>query len=75
VLVAGDDHVVHRNQGANVHDAVIEGGRRRLRPVLMTAVATMFALLPMALGVTGQGGFISHPSPSSSSAGCSPRRC
>jgi HAE1 family hydrophobic/amphiphilic exporter-1 len=27
----------------------------------MTAVATMFALLPMALGVTGQGGFISQP--------------
>ena len=27
----------------------------------MTAVATIFALLPMALGVTGQGGFISQP--------------
>jgi HAE1 family hydrophobic/amphiphilic exporter-1 len=51
----------YRQQGASVHDAVIEGGRRRLRPVLMTAVATMFALLPMALGVTGQGGFISQP--------------
>ena len=51
----------YRQGGASVHDAVIEGGRRRLRPVLMTAVATMFALLPMALGVTGQGGFISQP--------------
>jgi hydrophobic/amphiphilic exporter-1 (mainly G- bacteria), HAE1 family len=51
----------YRQQGASVQDAVIEGGRRRLRPVLMTAVATMFALLPMALGVTGQGGFISQP--------------
>ena len=41
--------------------ALIEGGRRRLRPILMTAVATIFALLPMALGITGQGGFISQP--------------
>jgi HAE1 family hydrophobic/amphiphilic exporter-1 len=51
----------YRKQGASVADAVVEGGRRRLRPILMTAVATIFALLPMALGVTGQGGFISQP--------------
>jgi HAE1 family hydrophobic/amphiphilic exporter-1 len=51
----------YREQGASVVDAVVEGGRRRLRPILMTAVATIFALLPMALGVTGQGGFISQP--------------
>ena len=35
--------------------------RRRLRPILMTAIATIFALLPMALGLTGSGGFISQP--------------
>ena len=35
--------------------------RRRLRPILMTALATIFALLPMALGLTGHGGFISQP--------------
>jgi HAE1 family hydrophobic/amphiphilic exporter-1 len=40
---------------------VIEGGRHRLRPILMTAIATIFALLPMALGLTGEGGFISQP--------------
>ena len=51
----------YRKQGASVADAVVEGGRRRLRPILMTAVATIFALLPMALGITGQGGFISQP--------------
>ena len=44
-----------------VREAVVEGGRRRLRPILMTAVATIFALLPMALGLTGEGGFISQP--------------
>jgi HAE1 family hydrophobic/amphiphilic exporter-1 len=44
-----------------VVEAVVEGGRHRLRPILMTALATIFALLPMALGVTGEGGFIAQP--------------
>jgi HAE1 family hydrophobic/amphiphilic exporter-1 len=51
----------YREQGMSVQDAVIEGGRRRLRPILMTAFATIFALVPMALGLTGEGGFISKP--------------
>ncbi|MDQ1650956.1 MAG: hypothetical protein QOI35_156, partial [Cryptosporangiaceae bacterium] len=51
----------YREGGMPVREAVIEGGRRRLRPILMTAVATICALLPMALGLTGQGGFISQP--------------
>ena len=51
----------YREQGMGVQEAVIEGGRRRLRPILMTAIATIFALLPMALGLTGEGGFISQP--------------
>ncbi|MGW4446912.1 efflux RND transporter permease subunit [Streptomyces sp. NPDC004682] len=51
----------YRSQGYGVVEAVIEGGRHRLRPILMTALATIFALLPMALGVTGQGGFIAQP--------------
>ncbi|AKL65857.1 MULTISPECIES: efflux RND transporter permease subunit [Streptomyces] len=51
----------YRRQGLGVVEAVIEGGRHRLRPILMTALATIFALLPMALGVTGEGGFISQP--------------
>ncbi|WP_326752248.1 efflux RND transporter permease subunit [Streptomyces hirsutus] len=51
----------YRAQGYGVVEAVIEGGRHRLRPILMTALATIFALLPMALGVTGEGGFIAQP--------------
>ncbi|MCX5313558.1 efflux RND transporter permease subunit [Streptomyces sp. NBC_00154] len=51
----------YRSQGMGIVEAVIEGGRHRLRPILMTALATIFALLPMALGVTGEGGFISQP--------------
>jgi HAE1 family hydrophobic/amphiphilic exporter-1 len=38
----------------------MDGSRQRLRPILMTALATIFALSPLAFGITG-GGFISQP--------------
>ncbi|MCA4132115.1 efflux RND transporter permease subunit [Arthrobacter sp. M4] len=47
--------------GMSVADAITHGARQRLRPILMTAFATVFALTPMALGLTGGGGFISQP--------------
>ncbi|WP_247826441.1 efflux RND transporter permease subunit [Arthrobacter antioxidans] len=47
--------------GLPVSDAIREGARQRLRPILMTALATIFALTPLALGLTGKGGFISQP--------------
>jgi len=51
----------YREKGLTTHDATMAGGARRLRPILMTALATIFALTPMALGITGHGGFISQP--------------
>ncbi|GAB3248960.1 efflux RND transporter permease subunit [Kineosporia babensis] len=51
----------YRREGMPLNQAVVEGGRHRLRPILMTALATIFALLPMAVGLTGHGGFISQP--------------
>ncbi|HEX2300155.1 MAG TPA: efflux RND transporter permease subunit, partial [Pseudonocardiaceae bacterium] len=51
----------YRSAGASVYDAVIDGARRRLRPILMTAVATICALFPMSLGLSGGGLFISQP--------------
>ncbi|GCE08623.1 efflux RND transporter permease subunit [Dictyobacter aurantiacus] len=51
----------YRTQGMDAQSAVVEGGRHRLRPILMTAIATILALLPMALGFGGSGGFISQP--------------
>ncbi|MDQ0576877.1 efflux RND transporter permease subunit [Agromyces albus] len=51
----------YRDRGMPVRDALVHGASRRLRPILMTALATIFALLPMALGITGTGGFISQP--------------
>lgn len=51
----------YRRRGLDVHDAMLHGASRRLRPILMTALATVFALLPMAIGIGGGGGFISQP--------------
>jgi HAE1 family hydrophobic/amphiphilic exporter-1 len=51
----------YRKEGRDIHTAIMDGSRQRLRPILMTALATIFALTPMALGFTGGGGFISQP--------------
>ena len=51
----------YRKQGRPIQQAIMDGARQRLRPILMTAIATIFALTPMALGITGSGGFISQP--------------
>ncbi len=42
-----------RKEGTNTYDALVEGGRTRLRPILMTALTTMFAMVPLAFGVGG----------------------
>jgi multidrug efflux pump subunit AcrB len=49
----------YRRKGSSIDDAVTHGARLRLRPIIMTAAATIFALLPMAVGLTGGSGFIS----------------
>ena len=51
----------YRKQGKSVIDSLIDGARQRLRPILMTALATILALTPMAFGLTGNSGFISQP--------------
>jgi HAE1 family hydrophobic/amphiphilic exporter-1 len=51
----------YRKDGRPTQEAIMDGARQRLRPILMTALATIFALTPMALGITGGGGFISQP--------------
>lgn len=45
---------VLRRRGRSLHDATVEAGRTRLRPILMTTIATLVGLLPMALGL-GEG--------------------
>ncbi len=51
----------HRRAGLGVRQAVVLGARNRLRPIVMTAMATILALVPMAASLTGGGGFISQP--------------
>ncbi|MCE3275673.1 MAG: putative efflux protein [Propionibacteriaceae bacterium] len=51
----------YRRRGQDLHTAIIDGARLRLRPIIMTACATIFALIPMAIGLTGGGAFISGP--------------
>ena len=51
----------YRKEGRSVLQSLLDGARQRLRPILMTALATIFALTPMALGLTGDSGFISKP--------------
>jgi HAE1 family hydrophobic/amphiphilic exporter-1 len=46
-----------RAQGMSTTDALIEGGRTRVRPILMTAIATILALVPLAAGFS-QGSII-----------------
>jgi multidrug efflux pump subunit AcrB len=43
-----------RSRGQDLFAATIQAGRTRLRPILMTTIATVFGLLPMALGI-GEG--------------------
>ena len=50
-----------RKAGDSVADSIQAGARLRLRPIIMTALATIFALIPMGLGLTGGGVFISKP--------------
>jgi len=51
----------HRARGEALQSAIISGARLRLRPIIMTATATICALIPMGLGLTGGGAFISQP--------------
>jgi HAE1 family hydrophobic/amphiphilic exporter-1 len=51
----------YRADGRPLDEAVKEGARQRLRPIVMTAAATILALTPMAFGLTGGGAFISQP--------------
>jgi HAE1 family hydrophobic/amphiphilic exporter-1 len=51
------DHVNNlRHEGQSRSDAIVEAGRDRLRPILMTVATTIVGLAPLALGTTQIGG-------------------
>jgi len=49
-----------RERGLPKHEAIVEAGRLRLRPILITKLTTILGLLPMALGV-GEGAEVRAP--------------
>ncbi|NMO76888.1 MULTISPECIES: efflux RND transporter permease subunit [Niallia] len=50
------DRIIHMERdGMNMRDAILEAGSTRLRPILMTAIATIGALVPLAVGSGGSG--------------------
>ena len=51
---------VLRTRGVETREAILEAGRIRLRPILMTALSTIFGILPIALG-TGAGAETRRP--------------
>src|SRR5881296_2590585 len=51
---------VLRRRGRPLREAVVLAARTRLRPILMTSLATVFGLMPMALGL-GTGGETNAP--------------
>jgi CzcA family heavy metal efflux pump len=43
-----------RKKGVPLEEAVVRGGRTRLRPIVMTTLATILGLIPMAIGIGGE---------------------
>ena len=43
-----------RKKGMGLHEAVLKGGKTRLRPIVMTTLATVLGLIPMAIGIGGE---------------------
>lgn len=58
-IVLVDRMVRMERSGMEMREAILEAGMTRLRPILMTAIATMGALIPLVVGADGGGGFIS----------------
>ena len=49
-----------KESGLSLVDAIAEAGQQRIRPILMTSLTTILALVPMALGI-GEGSSLSAP--------------
>jgi HAE1 family hydrophobic/amphiphilic exporter-1 len=60
ILLVDHTNLLRRIDGLSLREAIEEAGRRRLRPILMTALTTIFGLIPLALGL-GEGGEAQSP--------------
>jgi HAE1 family hydrophobic/amphiphilic exporter-1 len=60
ILLVDYINLLRRRDGLPMNQAIGEAGRRRLRPILMTALTTSLALVPLAVGI-GEGGEAQAP--------------
>ncbi len=59
-IVLIDYIILNRERGLSIRKAVIDAGRSRLRPVIMTTATTVLGMVPMAVG-SGQGAEMWQP--------------
>jgi CzcA family heavy metal efflux pump len=52
LLVDYTNHL--RMRGTDLQTAIVQGGKTRLKPIIMTSLATVFGLVPMAMGIGGE---------------------
>jgi HAE1 family hydrophobic/amphiphilic exporter-1 len=60
ILLVDYTNVLRRRDGVPLREAVERAGRTRLRPILMTSIATALGLVPMSLGI-GEGSELQVP--------------
>jgi len=60
IIIVDYTNLLRRRDKMPIRQAIEEAGRRRLRPILMTAITTVTAMVPLALGL-GEGGEAQAP--------------
>ncbi|MCB5284719.1 MAG: efflux RND transporter permease subunit [Candidatus Cloacimonetes bacterium] len=55
ILLVDTTNKLRRNEGMPLREAIENAGRRRLRPILMTAISTVLGLTPLAIGMAEGG--------------------